>query len=268
MTLDPNNAKPEDGKQPEAEPVNPNPQGEGETPSSSDPTPAPVPVNPEPSNLEGGNQDPPEAGDPPAGDPPANPPIDYEKAYAESTRQYQVLQGQLQEMNRQLGEITNDEIPTDQDMVNLYGEQWNDLPPIQKDISKKQVVQGRRMNNISLIVSKSVKTSEEAQKITDAIARNPELKGKEEDFMKFASHPTRKGTPADDLVKAFLYDHRQPETPPSPQPTPISALESGAPSGGGAQPDTSGELSAEELKHLRTSDPKKYNEMIQSGKIK
>lgn len=219
---------------------------------------------------------------------PATPPQeDFRGKFGESTRNNQVLMGQLEELNRRLGEVTKEEIPTDEEIVREYPE-FEFASETEKSIMKRQVVLDRRMKGVQMSVGTMLFDAKRRDQLAGVAATNPALKGKEERFFDFASHPSRKDTPADVLVNAFLYEVRDeaPATPPltpqtspatpegQPQPAapaapsaPEMPLERGTPSGGEAPSAPSTERTPEELKALRTSDPKEYQRLIREGKI-
>lgn len=87
----------------------------------------------------------------------------------------------------------------------------------------------------------------------------PKLKGREDAFRKFATRPTRKGLPLDDLAKIFLFEN--------PEPVKQKRTLFSAPGGTGKKPEKKG-WTAEEVAKLRTTNMKKYMELIKRGEIK
>ena len=195
------------------------------------------------------------------------PVIDYKKKFGESTRENQVVTGKLVELEKTLGEITNDEIPTDDEML----ADDSDLE-FRSDFEKKQAkrmkILEKRQNKIFVNVSSITAEKKRIQALEQIASSDSRLKGKEDKFFDYATG--KEGVSADILVNAFLFEV-QDETPPVPETPkpeiPPSILEKG--NGNGAQPPQAGKrtLSDEDLKTLRTTNQKKYNEMVKKGLI-
>lgn len=214
---------------------------------------------------------------PPASVLPATPVVDYREKFGHSTRENQILQGELEALNRQLGEITKEEIPTDAEMIGKYPE-YEFADELSKGILKRQEVMDRRQRGIQLSIGKMLGSVTRRNEIAAIVATNAALVGKEQKFIDFASDPKRANVPVETLVSAFLYEVKDeapaptviPPTPPAPTPTvipPATALERGTPSGGESPAPTNTERTPEELKALRTSNPKEYNELVRKGQI-
>lgn len=197
---------------------------------------------------------------------------DYRKKFGDSTRRNQIVESQFKELQKVLGDITKQEVPTDDEMVALIPD-WAYLSDREKNGERKLVVLERRQNHILGTISNIANETENVSKLDDFIADEPRLKGREEDFIAFALDPRNKGASSEVLLNAFLFEETPitevapiVEVPPEELPP---SLERGTPSGN-MPPIKTGheEMSPDELKLLRTTDPRKYNDMIRKGQIK
>lgn len=194
---------------------------------------------------------------------------DYKKKFGESTRQNQIVASQFNELKKILGDITKQEVPTDDEMARIVTD-WEYLSDSEKNREKKFIVLERRQNHMLKTMHDIASETENASKLDKFIAEVPELKGKENEFYEFATKPKNKGATMEVLLKSFLYDikeTKQPETPKPPTGEIPPSLERSTPSGGEKPPSGKKEYSDEELQTLRTKDPKKYHELIRKGQI-
>lgn len=232
-----------------------------------EPTP-PSPVEPAPSTVE--PPTPPAPVSPAPVVPPA--PVDYKKKFSESTRETQVLLGSFADMKRVLGEVTNADIPTDEELRRDYPE-YDALSDFEQNQLRRSVIQDRKLNKVLVIVDGVSTEAEKVKTISEFIDTRSELEGKEQEFLRFCLMPSHKGAPAETLLSAFLFDSGKTSAPVEPAaPAPVTppatrGLERGTP-GGDATPSIGPRKHTdEELKDLRTRDPKKYHEMIRKGQI-
>lgn len=199
------------------------------------------------------------------------PEIDYKKKFSDSTRRNQIVESQFKELQKVLGDITKQEIPTDEEMVALVPD-WEYLTDREKNGERKLIVLERRQNHMLNTFTSIANETETYSQLEAFVGTEPRLKGKETDFYEFATDPRNKGASMEVLVNAFLFE-TTPIVDTTPVVTPVPevppSLERGNPSGNMPPiPTGNQEMSEDELKLLRTTDPRKYNEMIRTGKIK
>jgi hypothetical protein len=223
------NLPPGDGKQPE--PVAPQP--------ASEPT---VPPNP------------------PA--PPAAEPIDYEKKFAESTKENQILAARLADAERNRKELTNE--PTDSELQAAFPE-WELMTDTEKRLARETFSAKRIATSLQQKEQEREAKSAWNTDLELTIAKNPSLQGKEQAFKDFANKPTHRGAPLATLVSAFLFESSSAPSP-APSPTPSApGLEPG--NGGPRAPEKPKVLSGEELANLRKADQRAYLEYIKTHDI-
>lgn len=215
-----------------------------------DPTPEPTPT-PEPPKKE-------------------TPAVDYKKKFGDSTRRNQIVESQFRELQKVLGDITKQEIPTDEEM-RVTDPEWDYRSDFEKNMAIKTVVLERRQNQILNTIGNITRETEDLSKLTDYIESEPKLKGKEDEFIEFATKPANRGASMEVLLKAFLFDgiEENPSDPtpePKPKETPPS-LSRATPTGGNPPKKTKTEYSPEEIKHIRQTDHKRYMKLVREGKI-
>lgn len=192
---------------------------------------------------------------------------DYKKKFGDSTRRNQIVESQFRELQKTLGDITKQEIPSDEEMK-LTDPDWEYRNDFEKAQAIKLVVLERRQNLILNSIGSITRETEEMEKLGEFIDSVPQLKGKEEEFIEFTRKPSNKGASMEVLLSAFLFEVKD-ETPADPTPKPEEippSLERATPTGGDAPKPKTG-YSDEELKELRTKNPKKYFKLIREGKI-
>lgn len=196
---------------------------------------------------------------PPAEPAPATPPIDYEKKFAESSRENQLLRDAETARVKAEQELTKE--PTESELRTAFPE-WDGLTDFEKKMArgnftatKLAAASARKADEIAS--DRSWNTS-----IEIALTSDPALQGKEQAFKQFASQPKYKGTDMDLLISAFL--QKNPSAPARPA-TPKPGLEPG--NGGPRTPDKPQLLSSTDLKTLRETDEKAYLAYIRTHDI-
>lgn len=200
------------------------------------------------------------------------PEIDHKKKFADSTRRNQIVESKFSELQKVLGDITKQEVPTDDEMKVLVPD-WEYLTDREQNGERRYVVLERRQNHMLATFSSITAETEMFSKVEDFATGEPRLAGQESEFYEFVLDPRNKGATLEVLVNAFLFENtpavedNQVVTPPPVVETPPS-MERGNPSGNMPPIQTGNqEKSPEELKLLRTSDPRKYNDMVRKGQI-
>lgn len=203
---------------------------------------------------------------------PEAPPVDFKDKFKNSTRRNQIVEAQLKELTKVLGDITKQEVPSDEEMT-ATDPDWEYRSDFEKNQAIKLVVLERRQNNILNTFSNITRESESTEKIFEFIESTEQLKGKEEKFYTFATDPKNAGAPAEVLLKAFLFEVDgslpapvAPVVPEKKEKAP--QLSRATPTNGqSGKPKQAGTYSDEELTQLRTKNPKKYFQLIRQGKI-
>lgn len=231
-----------------------------ETPAPEAPAPAPeVPPAPEPAQPV----------TPTATE--QKPVINYEKKFADSTRRNQIVESQFKELQKVLGDITKQEVPTDDEMQALVPD-WDYLSDREKNSERKLIILERRQNHMLATFASISSETEMFNQVEKFASSEPRLVGKETEFYEFVLDPRNKGASLEVLVNAFLFENTPAVeetvvTPPPVVEAPPS-LERGNPSGNMPAVTTDPtKKTPEELKLLRTTNPRLYNDMVKKGQI-
>ena len=238
-----------------------------------EPTPVPDPVpelDPEPTPGPEPTPDPdPEPA--PKLDIPVKPVVDFEEKYKESSREAMALHFKKEKLESLLsGELDVIE-PTEEELRKYAKDNdadYDELEPFSKNILKRTLITERKE-------AKRVTAYEEIKKIDtwavkvdefvgseENITKYPSLEGQEEDFKKFAMRETQRGVDFDLLVGSFLYKNDF-----APVKKNKGALFLSGGKGSAIPPKPLG-ITASEASSIRVNDPKRYRQLIKSGKLK
>ena len=187
--------------------------------------------------------------------------VDYKEKFKESSREAMVLKKQLDDIELEKAK----KIVIDEAFMKAKYSDWEELTiGEQKALTKTEQLdqQIQEINNRTNEFNNDKKWLEKVDAFIDddAVDQFPQLKSREEQFRKFATRPSRKGLPIDDLVKIFLWEN----------PEVVKAKRSlfHSPGGPDKAPVKSEEMTPEEVATLRKTDNRKYMQMIKEGKIK
>ncbi len=199
--------------------------------------------------------------------------VDYEQKFKESSREAQVIALSKKQLEEQIDEAQNMPEPTESELRAEFAE-WESLSDFEKRMAKDNFHNKRINSKIREIRNQQkqaqAKITERETEIEsfviqpDISKRFPNLKGKEEDFKKFATKPTRLTLDLEDLVKLFLFDQ--------PVKTVIKhkgkMFETGSGGANGKPKPSDGKLTPGQGEQLRKRDYKKYVEYLRAGKIR
>lgn len=210
---------------------------------------------------------------PPVATPPEQPPtppaepkpeetVDYWKnKFSQSSREANLLREA--EEARKKAEQDSTKQPTESDLRQAFPS-WDGMTETEKDLARESLVTRRMAESAGKLSQEQQAINSWNTSIELAIASNDALLGKEQLFRQFASQPKYRGTDMTLLVDAFLHKNA-PAPAPAPAPTPRPGLEPG--NGGPRTPDKPKTLSADELKAMRTTDPKGYQDYLKTHEV-
>ena len=194
---------------------------------------------------------------------------DYQDKFKNSAREALILHARNKQFQESIEKASTISEVTDDEMVE-YAKSRNidieSLEDYQLAIIKDTIMANKRFAVIQQTAEESKKIDQWADKVDTFVSdeRNleqyPEIAGQENEFREFCMKPSRRGLEMDILVKAFLFDV---EKAPAKK---KSLLLSGG--NGGSSAPKPRQMSAEDAKILRTTSPKKYNQLLKEGKIK
>lgn len=189
---------------------------------------------------------------------------DWKARYAGSTREAQVLASKNKQVTDAITKAGELPEPTDEEMRTELGDDWDIMDDTQRRIARRATLADRRFEIINKASQEGKKTDEWVDRVRtysqdpQVVLKFPQIEGREIEFVQFCSLPSRVGVDLEDLVKAFTFDIKPVE------PKRQNLFERGT---GGHAPAQK-EMTVEEISFLRTNNPKKYKELIKSGKIK
>ena len=182
------------------------------------------------------------------------------------------MEGQKAELEKTLADITKQERPTDEEMRQAEPN-WDYLSDFEKNQAIKTEILTRKQAKRDLEDAAKRKAEEDLEALEAYCFNEPKLKGKEEEFAKFATSKKNRGAPMEVLLNAFLFEVGG-ATPPAPaadptppQPETPPSLNRSTPTGGNPPVETPKGLSDEDIEHIRKTDHKRYNEMVRTGQI-
>jgi hypothetical protein len=190
--------------------------------------------------------------------------------FGESSREAQILGEKLKSLEgSSRRELTNE--PTESDLRAAFPE-WDSMQGWEKEAARRSFNADRIARSLAAEREQDRQRQQWNTDVEVFIAANPVLQDRSREFHEFANKPSHRGAPLDVLKDAFL--QRNTSTPtttmtPTPQ-TPASepaapGLESG--NGGPRTPDQPKQLSADELKTLRQTDERAYNNYVRTHDI-
>lgn len=194
---------------------------------------------------------------------------DYQDKFKNSAREALILHArnkQLQESIEKastISEVTHDEVIEYAKSRNIDIESLEDY---QLAMIKDTIMANKRFAIIQQTSEENKKIDQWADKVDGFVSdeRNleqyPEIAGQENEFREFCMKPSRRGLEMDILAKAFLFDVDK--VPAKKR----SLLLSGG-NGGSSAPKPK-PMTADDAKLLRTTNPRKYNQLVKEGKIK
>ncbi|MFZ2882218.1 MAG: hypothetical protein WA019_04035 [Candidatus Moraniibacteriota bacterium] len=190
---------------------------------------------------------------------PPKPPVDWEAKAKASQQEAMVLSEQL----RKIEEEKNKKVEITDEYLKSKYPNWDDMTTGEQAALKKgetleQEIQELKNNNNKFNNDRAWE-----EKVTTFINEElpdlfPKLVGREEDFKRFATRPTRKGLPLEDLAKIFLF-----ENPVKEQKRSLFH----APNNGGKPPVNEG-MDVDEAAELMKTRPLEYMRLVRAGKIK
>jgi len=193
---------------------------------------------------------------PPVVEPPK---VDYETKFKESQKEALILKAQLDKVDEEKNKKV--EI-TDEVLKGMYPE-WDDMTPAEQRAMRRAEQLAQEVAELKNNANQFNNDKKWLEKVDSFVTEEmpdlfPAIVGREEEFKRFATRPTRKGLPMDDLAKVFLY-----ENPPK---EPKRNLFH-APSGGGGVPPEAPGMSEDEIRMLRITKPLEYMRLVREKKI-
>jgi len=191
---------------------------------------------------------------------PEPPKIDYEIKFKESQKEALILKAQLDKVE----EEKNKKVDITDDLLRGKYPDWDDLSVGEQKALRKSEELAQEVQELKNNANQFNNDRKWQEKVETFVAEEmvdlfPDIVGREEEFKRFATRPTRKGLPMEDLAKVFLYEN-----------PPVDKKRSLFHAGGGvsATPPVDEGMSAEDVRALRVTKPLEYMRLVRAGKIK
>lgn len=201
--------------------------------------------------------------------PEANPDeVDWQRRYAGSTREAQVLVEAKKKLTSAVDDAENLPAPTDEEMKKAIGDDWDIMDDAQKTIAREREHNNRKLAYIRNVRSEFKKADEFVDKAKqyvedpEVVKAHPKLEGHEQEFLQYCAMPSHIGVDFDVLYRAFTTELPQPKAPKR-----KTLFEPGGSSVPPVQPKTTEKLTPEQAAFMRTHDPKGYKKAVQEHRI-
>jgi hypothetical protein len=144
---------------------------------------------------------------------PEKPKIDYESKFKASSQEAMVLKAKLDEIEAE----KNKPVVVDDEYMKANYPDWEDMTTTEQKLAKG--LEETKQANKELLAKTNEynndrKWRDQIDEIVDDFEftdKYPAIKGKEEEFKRFCTKPTRKGVEMDVLTAAFLFEYKEPE---------------------------------------------------------
>lgn len=188
------------------------------------------------------------------------PPIDYEAKFKESQKEAMILAEKI----RQAEEEKNKKIVIDEIYLTEKYPDWEDMTLGEQKAIRKTEELAQELQEIKNNTNKFNNDRDWQEKVENYLNDEipdmfPKIVGREEEFKRFATRPSRKGLPIDDLAKIFLFEN--PELPKK-----RSLFH--APGGADIVSPKDDGMSADEAAELMRTRPSEYLRLVRDKKIK
>lgn len=200
-------------------------------------------------------------------------PIDYKEKYSDSTREATALHFKNKKLNDTIAEADTLPQPTLEELKAYSLEQgtpYDELDDFSQNILKKTLVNEKKFEMIAEVSRTSKKIDEWAKAVDDftgspeTVAKFPSLSDHEIEFKKYSMKEARRGMDMEDLVASFLFNVKDDSPTPKKPGKKTSMLLTSKGSGDGVPKPK--KLNADDLRIIRTKDPRRYERLVKDGK--
>lgn len=203
------------------------------------------------------------------------PPVDFEKRYKDSSREAHILAEGKQKLEEEIDEAQNIPTPTEDELredLKKDGIELDDLSAFEKKLAIESLHQKNINNKVKEIRNRTKADEERVEQRTnevetfaihpDTLKRFPKLEGKQDDFIAYATKPSRLVLDLEDLAKLFIIDL------PEPKKNKGKMFEIGTGGPNDKPKQRTGIITDPDIAEtLRQNDFKKYTNLLKAGKI-
>lgn len=195
--------------------------------------------------------------------------VDYKKKFVESSKEALILHSRNKQIREAVENASKIPEPSEEEMRKIYGEDWDLMTDAERRLVIDNYVNKKRFEILQQAITAGKDLEEWISKVEKfssdpkVLNQYPELEGKQGEFVEFASKPTRRGLPLEDVVAAFLFNYEKTMKKPQGKMFEI----------GSAGPNERqsfrklDRLTPDELARLRKIDYRKYREYLKSHRV-
>ena len=192
---------------------------------------------------------------------------DEKKKFSASARENQRIYSKNRVMNQALEEANEIPEPTDDEMKSEFND-WELMGETEKMLAKETVISRKWRGRISQAKEQAAKIEKWNESVNQfvedpkVLSDNPDLEGKTEEFVEFATLDTNISVPFYFLVAAFLHEQSKERVSHKGK-----MFETGSGGPNDRPTPASDKISLEDARRLRETDYAKYKELLSAGKI-
>lgn len=192
---------------------------------------------------------------------------DYKKKFVDSRREALILHSKNKKISEAIEAASSMPEPTEDELKIKYKD-WDMMDDTQRQLATDNYKNSKALSMLGEVTKESKDIESWNNKVDDfvdnpkTLIANPLLEGKTDDFRIFASKPTRRGVPMEDLISAFLFEASKKVNL-----NKGKMFEVGTPGPSSKTKAPSDKISIEEAMTLKKVNYKAYKEKLLEGKI-
>ena len=192
----------------------------------------------------------------------------YKKKFSESSKENQKIHAKNRIINKAIQEAEEIPDPTEEEMQSVYGDDWDIMTDVDKELAKETIISKKWRAKIKEASDQATKIEKWNDSVVEfatdpkTLVDNPDLEGKTDEFIEFASQNENNNVPFKLLVKSFLYDKSIAKTN-------NKGKMFERPKGGANQKSElkNGKVSLDEARQIRETDYPRYKELVETNMI-
>ena len=191
----------------------------------------------------------------------------YKKKFSASSKENQKINAKNRVINKALADAEDVPEPTEEELQSIYGD-WDIMSDVEKHLVKETEITKRWRETIAQAKEQASKIEKWNESVGEfagdpkTLNDNPELEGKIDEFIGFATEEANNNVPFNILVGAFLHSHS------TKKPNNKGRMFEKGSGGPNDKPQVKkGTITLDEARQLRETNYTKYKEYLTAGKI-
>lgn len=192
----------------------------------------------------------------------------YKKKFKASSRENQKINAKNRVLNKALADAQDVNEPTEEELKAQYGDDWDLMSDIDRKLVKETEISKRWRNTIAQAKEQATKIEKWNDDVENFINDpktlndNPDLEGKEQEFIDFAVQDENNNVPMKILIGAFLHEQSSKKTENKGR-----MFERGKGGSKEKMKSRGDTITLEEARKLRETNYAKYKEYLTANKI-